>query len=193
MNKKEHDKLKEIVAFTAGDGSRWIYSKLSIQGDLVVYDGSTYETSLEVREQILEGILNYEIYKLSMTRSDAEDIIRDKADQIIEEVLSERINNLKMTLTASIDSLQDSINNCDTIVNGATRATDVLNTTITDTKDILKRTISEFNPEEINAKVTGKLDELITVKSDVMTKLEPITNETGALLNSLRELVTPKK
>ena len=154
-----HEELKNLVSYTTSNRRIVYYSELEcLTPTSMLYAGNTITISEELSESLANGKAEYEAYKLSMARSDAEDIINNKVDSIIEVRFAE-------TLQATINTISSWENTAKVAEKLVKEATD---NTLALQQD-LNTKISNLDFDHIQRKVTEKLDDVIELKSEFKT------------------------
>jgi len=192
MSKLSQEEIRNLVSFTSSDGTIYLYSKITLDGNTLIYNNEKYNVSEEILKVIQEGLLNYEYYKLSMARSDAEELLTEKATAIIEEQYAERFENMTNLFTSLLEKVETALTTA--THNAETASIGVLDTAeqIHTIAGKIVKMEKDINTKEINRKVIQKLNELKEVKSDVIQLIEPIAEQTSNLVKSLEQLVDIK-
>jgi hypothetical protein len=179
MNNKE---MRELVCFEA-PGIIIYYSNIrSIHKNVIhLINGSDLEASnSDVLDKIKDGKNHYEFYKLMMTKSEAEDMLKNKVEETIMLHYKDAIKAVTATyeeaLTSSISTFGKAINSLNTSSSSIASLTNSLEASKLQVQKLVKST--DFSKLQDNLK--AKLEDIKPVKAEfqeVVGKLKTLFSD----------------
>jgi hypothetical protein len=189
MNKLSQEEIQDLVSFTSSENSMYFYSKMTLSKNIMTYNNEEYNIPENILERLQKGLLAYEYYKLSMTRSEAKELITEKATQLIEEQYAERFENMTNLFTTMLEKVDSTLTNATTTINITLAETTNASEQICILTDKLIEMEKTINTKEINNKINQKLNELEEVKNIVLDLVSPVTKQANKLIKNLEQLV----
>lgn len=183
----------DVVRFSTDNGV-YFYSRIErLLPDVIVYEKIEYAIDYESYSRILNGMNRYEIYKLSMTVSEAQDIIRDQSMNILSEFYKSKSEAIIEQLQKHSDAIMRSIKSKDVEIDSArTSISDAIDNIIA-IKDKLADSSDVLDMDNIIHEFRIKMDDVKSVKNEFITELAPVKQNVNDLVSSLREIVRPNR
>jgi len=193
FNELTPEEQLDIVRFSTSKGT-YYYSKIDyVSATEIVYNGLIFTVPQESYEKIKEGLDRYEIYKLSMTTSEAEGIIKDNADEILDQYYSSKLD-------AIISQFEKFTRKAESTIKSATSKISINEEAVSDTlthiKDIQnKLSVSSevLDMSNITKQFKEKMNDVKSVKDEFTENLKPVKQDLDSLISSLRQIVKIEK
>lgn len=194
FNELTTEELIDLVSFMSED-NRYYYSKIdNILDGILIYSGTKYSIkSPDLLLKIREGLTTYEIYKLSMSRSDAEEVLQDKAEQVLANLYKSKLDPLVDTFNVVTDSFNELLLTSSEIIKKSSITTDSVIGDIRMLKATLEKSISTMDMTKIDSKLQQKLSDVKEVKDEFLTELKPAQQELANIIGKLHKIVDPSK
>lgn len=182
----------DIIRFKSGDRT-FYYSKIeSLTTEVMKYDGKKLDIT-NVYNTIRDGLDTYEMYKLTMTSSEANEILRESAEAIIKEFYETKVDamigsfdnfatKMSKTISKTASDLSESDYNIKEVLDD-----------VKSFKNALNDNVDNLDLSKINDKFQEKLEDIKEIKDKFTEELNPVQKQLGSLVSSLKELVTPSK
>ncbi|MEA2037231.1 MAG: hypothetical protein U9O94_06985 [Nanoarchaeota archaeon] len=109
FNELTTDEQIDIIHFMSGTMPMY-YSKITqLSPDSLEYNDKTYTLSKSQYDIIVNGLNIYEVYKLQMTASEADSILRTASEKSFESLYSDKFDKLISAFNSAIDVASDTI------------------------------------------------------------------------------------
>ena len=181
----------DIIRFSTDNGA-YYYSRIDrIKDKEIIYQGEVFSINPNLYLIIRDGMDRYERYKLSMTQSQAEDIIIEKSTKILSDFYSSKVDTIIDQFEKFTRSIEHSIKDKDSEINDVRISIRNTLDSIVDIRKKLSSSSDVLDMHNITEEFRTKMDEVKSVKDEFLTELVPVKDNVNSLINSLRKIVRP--
>ena len=194
FNELSDEEQLDVIRFTTSDDRVFFYSKVEEAKDgVITYTGKNFKVDDNFFQTIISGLERYELYKLTTTRSQAQEIFNKSVDETINKFYADKINILIKGFEEATAGLYHTLEH-------AAKDIDTSKLSVQDTvdavvliKDTLKRNADDLSLSSINKKFQERMEDVSSVKTKFTQDLQPVQQELANLIKSLHEIVKPTK
>ena len=178
INKLSPEEQKELISYTSTEGTTIYYSNISvISDDFIIHDGEEVKLNESVLNKIKLGKDKYELYKLSLSASDAEIHLQTNVDRSVSDYLKLKLADISTVFNVKLDELHDTIQSRILQASKASTDTNTLNRKLNLFSDAFDKFESELN-----------LDSLISEISSSVRTIKPVARDINEALTTLRSM-----
>lgn len=185
------EELQKILSFTTESGEIYFYSKIQrISKSSMLYNNTPFELSKEQYETIIIGLNNYEAYKLSTSKQEAEELLKEKAETVLKEYYKDRLDSVLLPLETIVTTL---IKNTKATFNSVDTAHASLDETASALSEYAKKVDKFVKSTDLHTaelRLKHKVRELDEVKDEILSTLQPVTKEASSILSTLKTIVS---
>lgn len=185
------EELQKLLAFTTESGEVYFYSKIQrISKSSMLYDNIPFDLSKEQYKTIITGLNNYEAYKLSMLKQEAEELLKEKAETVLKDYYKDRLDSVLLPLetvtTTLIKEATVAFSSVDTAHSSLSRTT----TSLSEYAKKVDKFVESTDLHTAELRLKQKVRELDEVKDRVLNTLQPVTKEASTILSTLKTIVS---
>jgi len=159
LNKLSLEEQASLIFYTTHKGTIIYYSGIqAISNTSINYNGSELPVPVEDNiEDIKEGKLHYELYKLSMAKSDADLILTNKVNSIVKEHFDTELTAMTNHFEQGYSSLRDTLESKLQDLSIAEHSTQELHKRLTIFSNAFDKFEKELDVESLNGSIRETL------------------------------------